>query len=224
MDYIPIHNFNLTIKEMESIQVKLGQGIVFKKLESEPRVISGVDAVYTDTVALCVIVTFDYQNKKLLEFTYAVGKNNFYYKSGLLAFHELPSFLQAWSNLTIEPDLVVFDGYGYAHLRRVGLATHASFFIQKPTFGIAKTPFIGKYSEPDTAKGSYSYIRDNNEVIGAVVRSCENKKPIFVSVGNYCTLSEVIDISLLFSEFNNRIPLLTALPDQFSKKLKFLLN
>lgn len=224
MDYYPIHNFNLTTNEMLSIQKKLAKNIDFTCLEKEPKVISGVDAVYTEETSLCVIVTFDYNSKEILEVTYAEEKIYYEYQPGFLVLHELPSFLKAWLNLTIEPDLVVFDGYGYAHPRRIGLATHASFFIQKPTFGIAKTPFIGSFDELGFSKGNFSYIKENDEIIGAAVRTCENKKPVYISVGNYCTLSEVIDITLDFSSSTSRIPLLTALPDRYSKKLKLLLT
>ena len=146
------------------------------------------------------------------------------YKPGYLAFHELPVFLKAWSLLTIEPDVVVFDGHGKIHPRRMGLASHASFFIKKPTIGIAKNPFIGTYIEPENSSYSYSFIEDKKEIIGAVLRTVQNKKPIFVSVGNYCTLQEVIDICINFSMPNIRIPLVTNLPDLYTKKLKNLLS
>ena len=224
MDYYPIHKFNLTMQEMIAIQEKLKKNITLINLEKKPEIISGVDAVYNGNYSLCVIVTFDYKTKKILEVTYAIEKIFVKYKSGYLAFHELPSFLKAWLNLTIEPNIVVFDGYGYAHPKRFGLATHASFFIQKPTFGIAKTPFVGQFEQPATYKGCYRYIKDNDEIIGVVLRTCENRKPVFVSVGNYCTLSEAIDITLNFSPSTSRIPLLTSFPDQYSKKLKPLLT
>jgi deoxyribonuclease V len=209
---------------MASIQESLRSGIIFTPINQELTYISGVDAIYFNDLALCVIITFHYKTKKIIELTFGIENNIGVYKAGFLAFHELPAFLNAWSNLVIEPDLVIFDGYGYAHPNRLGLATHASFFIQKPTFGIAKTPFIGKFTTPANEKGTFTDLLYDNEIIGAVVRTCIDRKPVYVSVGNYCSLSDVLKITMEFTLEKERIPKLTALPDKYSKKLKVFLQ
>ena len=120
--------------------------------------------------------------------------------------------------------MVVFDGHDKIHPRRMGLASLASFFINKPTIGIAKNPFIGTFIEQENTSYSYSFIEDNKDILGAVLRTVQNRKPIFVLVGNHCTLQEAIDICINFSMPNIRIPLVTNLPDLYAKKLKNLLS
>lgn len=224
MDYIQIHDFNLTEQQMVKIQENLRKGIKFEKLKSKPNYVSGVDAIYSEKYSLAVITTFNVNTSKIIECTYAIEKLTFEYKPGLLAFHELPAFLKAWTNLTIDPNVVVFDGYGYAHPRRAGLATHASFFINKPTFGIAKSPFIGNFEHPRNNIGDYTSIYYKDEVIGIALRTLGNSKPIYLSAGNYITLDEIIEIIKKFIVLNNRIPLITSVPDKLSKKLKYLIN
>ena len=136
---------------------------------------------------------------------------------------KIMSLFKRWSNLGIESYIVVFDGYGYAHPRRVGLATHASFFINKPTFGIAKTQFVGEYVEPKNIIGDSSSIIYENEIVGVSLRTKLTSKPVYLSIGNRITLDEVIAISKKFIISNSRIPLLTFLPDKLTKKLKNLL-
>lgn len=220
MDYIPLHDFNLTEDKMLQIQNQLRNFVKIKPLKKIPKYISGVDAIYSKEFSLAVIITFDYASKNILECTYAITKITFDYKPGLLAFHELPAFLKAWTNLSIEPDVVVFDGYGYAHPRRVGLATHASFFIQKPTIGIAKKPFIGTYHKISNFLEKFSYLADNDEIIGAVLQTNPINKPIFISIGNNITLEESMQIVNNFTLLTSRIPLLTAIPDRMTKILK----
>ncbi len=208
---------------MVKIQENLRKGVKFEKLKSKPMYISGVDAIYTEEYSLAVITTFTLDKLEIAECTYAIEKNSFKYQPGLLAFHELPSFLKAWTNLTIDPDVVVFDGYGYAHPRRLGLATHASFFINKPTFGIAKTPFVGDYEQPKNIAGSFTSIIYKDEMVGVTLKTLENRKPIYLSIGNFITLEEVIEITKNFITSYSRIPLITLIPDKLSKKLKKLI-
>ena len=155
----------------------------------------------------------------IIEVTYAIDIIKLAYKAEFLAFREIPVFLKAWANLLINPDLVFFDGFGMVHPRRLGLATHASFFINRPTIGVAKSRFIGNYKEPSNERGSYTYITDNNEILGVVLRTKPNNKPVYVSVGNYITLNETINYTLYLTKDSLRIPLVTYLADFYGRKI-----
>ena len=78
----------------------------------------------------------------------------------------MPLLLEVFRKIEHEPDLIFFDGHGIIHPYKLGLASHASFFLDKPTIGVAKKPFIGSYSTPNNQKGDFSYIKLNNEVVG----------------------------------------------------------
>ena len=91
-----------------------------------------------------------------------------------------------------EPDLLIADGQGIAHPRRLGLAAHIGLLIDKPVIGCAKSLLIGKCEEPDNKKGAYSYLVDKDEVIGACLRTRINVKPVFISIGNRISLETSI--------------------------------
>ena len=91
---------------------------------------------------------------------------------------------------------VIFDGQGIAHPRRCGLASHIGLLLDMPSIGCAKTRLSGRYEEPHTEKGSYSYLKDGDETIGAVVRTRSNVKPLFVSIGHRINLHDSISIVL----------------------------
>lgn len=106
------------------------------------------------------------------------------------------------------------------HPRRMGIATHASFFIGKPTVGIGKSRLLGSYEEPGVETGSVSLVRDGGEVIGAVLRSRAGVNPVFVSAGNLITLEEAIAQTMRFVTPRSRVPLITGIADKRTKTLK----
>jgi deoxyribonuclease V len=214
-----IHNFENDIQKMKEIQLSLKEKINFQDLLKEPEIVCGVDLSLIGNQGLSVITTLDFKSLKLLDVTYSVENLQIEYIPGFLAFRELPVFLKAWELLQIEPDVVFFDGHGYAHPRRLGIATHASFFIEKPTVGIGKSLLVGNYEEPGNEKGDYSYLYHINEIIGAVVRTRKNVNPVFISPGNYITLEKAIQLSLKTTT-KYRLPEITRIAHNYTQSLK----
>ena len=108
----------------------------------------------------------------------------------------------------------MFDGNGLLHPRNMGIATHASFYVNKPTIGVAKSYcFYKSCVEPDKLFGSYVDIELDGEVCGRCLRTRTNIKPVFVSVGNYITLEESCNIVLSLVKSDSRIPLPTRYAD-----------
>jgi deoxyribonuclease V len=121
-------------------------------------------------------------------------KLTFPYLPGLLAFREAPVLLAALALLATEPDLLLFDGQGIAHGRRMGIATHMGILLNKPTIGCAKSRLVGTFEEPGTDRGSYKPLVHAGETVGAVVRTRRGVKPIFVSPGTGISLRTAIQI------------------------------
>ncbi|WP_345977828.1 endonuclease V [Sulfurimonas sp. HSL3-7] len=223
MTYRKIHPLEgLSFQEMTGIQKSLRTRICDTPLAKEPRFVSGVDVGYDTSRkrGVAVIITFDFKSREVVDTAYAVGDATLPYHPGFLAFRELPLFLKAWEKLETETDLLFFDGQGRIHPRRMGLATHAGFFVDRPTIGIAKNPFFGTYEEPENTLGSYRYVYDNEEKIGAVLRSKIGTKPVFVSAGNLITLEDALRITLHFVDGKYRLPMPTRLADSYTKQLR----
>ncbi len=223
MEYRKLHPLEgLSFREMTDIQKRLRPQISDTPLAKEPRFVSGVDIGYDTSRkrGVAVIVTLDYKNMKVVDTACAVGDVTLAYRPGFLAFRELPLFLKAWKKLETETNLLFFDGHGRIHSRRMGLATHAGFFVDRPTIGIAKNPFFGRYEEPENVPGSYRYVYDGEEKIGAVLRTKMNTKPVFVSAGNHITLEDSLRITLHFVDGKYRIPMPTRLADSCARELR----
>ncbi|MFG2209556.1 endonuclease V [Streptomyces sp. NPDC048638] len=172
--------------------------------ESGPRpgfagTVAGVDVAYDDerNVVAAAAVALDARTLDVVDEATAVGRVSFPYVPGLLAFREIPTVLQALAGLTRTPDLVVCDGYGLAHPRRFGLASHLGVLTGLPTIGVAKNPFTFRYEPPGPERGATSPLLDRGaaegeqggeeeggEEVGRALRTQKGVKPVFVSVGH----------------------------------------
>ncbi len=120
----------------------------------------------------------------------------FPYIPGLLSFREGPVLENAFAKLQAEPDVLIFDGMGRAHPRRIGIASHMGLWLQKPTIGCGKSLLTGHFVEPDAERGGRSDLIDHDEVIGVVLRTRTNVKPVFISVGHLADLETSVELVL----------------------------
>lgn len=148
--------------------------------------VTGVDVAYDDArdVVVAAAVVLDAATLDVVEEATAAGRVPFPYVPGLLAFRELPAVLAALESLAADPGLVVCDGYGRAHPRRLGLASHLGVLTGLPTMGVAKNPFTFSYAPPGAARGSGAPLVDDGDVVGRALRTQGGVKPVFVSVGH----------------------------------------
>ena len=185
------------------------------------KLVAGVDLAYWeqggDEYAVCCIVVIDANTHEVIEKQHYSGKIEVPYMPGFLAFRELPLILKTVELLEASPDIYIFDGNGYLHPRHMGIATHASFYLNKPTVGIAKTYFrVDKktdYTEPENEAGSYTDIIIDGEIYGRALRTHKDVKPIFISIGNYISLDTSCALAMKLTDKESHIPLPTRVAD-----------
>ncbi|MFE3517911.1 endonuclease V [Streptomyces sp. NPDC059166] len=148
--------------------------------------VTGVDVAYDDErdLVAAAAVVLDAATLEVVAESTARGRVTFPYVPGLLAFRELPAVLAALERLPVDPGLVVCDGYGQAHPRRFGLASHLGVLTGLPVIGVAKNPFTFRYDEPGPERGDSSPLMDGDEEVGRALRTRKGTKPVFVSVGH----------------------------------------
>jgi deoxyribonuclease V len=180
---------------------------------------AGLDVSYevgSERIAAAVAVV-DTATVAVVESVVVLGEAAFPYVPGLLAFREVPILVEALGRLEVRPDVLVCDGYGIAHPRRFGLASHIGVVTGLPSFGVAKTPFTVGFDEPGEKRGSWSPLKDGTEVLGAALRTQDGVKPVFVSVGHRIGLAEAIDLTLRLSP-RYRLPETTRAADSMSRR------
>ncbi len=189
-----LHDWNLSISQAMDAQRRLSSSVIREGGVTSPRYIAGVDMSfdrYTKTGTAAVVV-LRYPEIVLEEVQTATGRTEFPYVPGLLSFREAPLALAAFEKLHTAPDLVIVDGQGYAHPRRMGIACHIGLFLDIPTIGCAKSRLCGTYKEPGQKAGSLEYLMDDDEIIGAVARTKSGVKALYISVGHKISLENAV--------------------------------
>lgn len=223
MEIKEVHNFNIYEEsEFIEIQNELKKKIMLKNTFNKYsiRLVAGVDLAYWEDgnkqYGTCCIVVIDYNTKEVVEKVNRVGEIEVPYIPGFLAFRELPLIIEASKKLVVEPDVFIFDGNGYLHFNHMGIATHASFFLNKPTIGVAKSYLKVNgvdFNIPENKVGSYTDIIINGEVYGRTLRTRKDVKPIFISCGNNVDLETSTEIVLNLINNESRLQIPTRLAD-----------
>ncbi len=192
----PSDYHNLTPLQAIAYQHELRKLVNIRPLNNPVNVIAGADISFNkySDVVYAGIVLLSYPDLKVIGQSTAICKTTFPYIPGLLAFREVPALLEAWNKLAIEPDVLVLDGQGIAHIRRLGIATHFGLIAGTPTLGSAKSRLTGKYEEPGDAAFSQSPMYDKGELIGIALRSKKKCKPIYISPGNMISMEQSVEI------------------------------
>jgi deoxyribonuclease V len=208
--------------EAVALQTQLRSLVRLCALPSPPRLVAGVDVAYSsfdsDGPLAAAVVVLDLASLTVVDSATAAGTSSFPYVPGLLAFRELPFIRTALERLSVVPDVIVCDGYGLAHPRRFGLASHLGVLTGIACFGVGKTAFVGIHAPVDAPRGSSSPLVLDGDVVGAAVRTQAGVKPVYVSPGHLIDLPSAISLTLQLAP-SYRLPETTRQADRLSRAL-----
>jgi deoxyribonuclease V len=203
------HSWNLPPKKAIELQKYLARKVIRKSYINIRSVntVAGIDTSYRSDMACAAVVVLNFKNLETVEYKTAVLPVDCPYIPGLLSFREGPAIIKAMQRLETLPDILLFDGQGIAHQRRFGIASHLGLLLDRPAIGCAKTKLVGRFE-----------LDDRGEIIGAVVRTRTQVKPVFVSVGHRVNLSESIELVLRTGQ-GLRLPEPIRLADKLSREM-----
>lgn len=181
-----------TVAEAVAIQEELRGVVDNTDVGDRPRYVAGLDVAYDGDRLAAAVVVLDCETLVEVDRAVVLGETTFPYVPGLFAFREVPGLMEALEKLRTTPDLLVCDGQGLAHPRRFGLACHLGVLTGLPAIGAAKTAFVGTHAEPGPARGELADLIVDNEVVGAVLRTQDGVKPIYVSIGHRVSLPTAV--------------------------------
>jgi deoxyribonuclease V len=210
------HNWSVTPQQAVAIQKELASAVVRQLTgHRQLRFIAGVDAAFSPDGSHCLagVVLWDVEDQVVVEQHLACRRLVFPYIPGLLTFREAPAIIAALRKLQRPPDVLLCDGQGIAHPRRLGIASHLGLLTGLPAIGCAKSRLIGTFREPAPQKGGTSPLLDGDERIGSVVRTREGVKCVFVSIGHRIDLPTAEQV-VLACAIRFRLPEPTRLADQ----------
>jgi deoxyribonuclease V len=194
----PLHSWSLTAAQAVALQKELAPRVLQAPPIPTPvmpgRLIAGADVSYNrdDPVLYAAVVVLQSETLEVVEVQAASAAADFPYIPGLLSFREAPALVAAFAKLQRQPDLVMVDGQGIAHPRRLGIASHLGLWLGLPTIGCAKSLLVGKFENLAEEPGSTAPLLHRKEQIGLAVRTKRRCNPIFLSVGYRISLEDAL--------------------------------
>lgn len=186
----------ISIPEAVKIQNALRTKQQIAEHEIQISTIGGADIslnLYSTTIYAGIIL-LSFPQLKPLAYSLIKAETRFPYVPGFLAFREVPALVKVWEQMSVKPDLLIVDGHGIAHPRKMGIAAHFGALTGQPSMGCAKKILFGKFEEPAMQQNSYSPILDKQEQIGYAYRSKANVKPVFISPGHLIGMKNSLEI------------------------------
>jgi deoxyribonuclease V len=184
------------IPRARRVQLDLAGKVRCVPLKARPRLVAGVDAAFTTDRLFAAACLYAFPSLEPLEEAGVSRKLEFPYVPGFLTFREGPAIVEALAALGRKPDLVLVDGQGIAHPRRLGIASHIGVLLGLPTIGCAKSRLVGEFREPRPERGRRSPLRFEGQTVGAVLRTRTGVRPLFVSPGHLIDVPGSIRIVL----------------------------
>jgi len=199
----------MELAKLEKIQLDCAKKVIKRDVLKEIKTIGGIDVTFekaqeNPTKAWACIVVVDLDTLKPIYQKIVEDIVDFPYIPTFLAFRELPLMKRVYNEAEIKPDVIFIDGQGISHPRGCGIASHFGVEVDVVTVGVAKKKLCGNYEPLEDSSGSYSYLIYNDSIIGAVVRTRDKIKPVFVSIGHKISLEKAIELVLKTSIY--RIP------------------
>jgi deoxyribonuclease V len=208
-----LNTWNLSPKEAVALQKKLADQVRIQPLPSRFKILGAADIAYSKTtdILIAVILTFKWPSLQLLESVNITAKVQFPYISGLLSFREVPPLLQAYAEIRNKPDILLCDGQGIAHPRRLGFAAHLGLCLEIPTVGCAKSRLCGEHEALTLRKGFSKPLILHGEQVGLAYCSRDGVKPLYISPGHLSDIpSSKKLISRCIDRYRNPEPLRQA--------------
>lgn len=216
-----LHIWDVKPREAIHIQKLLATEVILEGEVKNIKYVAGCDISFdkNSTIGYAVIVVLSYPKLEVVEVSNHIGHSLMPYIPGLLSFREGPLILDAFRKLKTTPDIVVYDGQGYAHPRKIGLASHMGLITKIPSIGCAKSLFVGKFEPKKSIKGDFSPLIYNDETIGYVLYTKNNCNPVYVSVGHKVSLDFAKDFILSCIK-NYKLPEPTRQAHNYSNELR----
>ena len=188
----------MDVVELKREQLKLASKIVLRDGFPSTKTIAGVDCIPVQDKLLACIVVCEFPSLKILEKKTYLLHDPLPYREGFQAYREMPAMIEAYNKLDQEPDLILVNGHGIVHPRKIGLASHLGLALNKPTIGVGESLSVGRVE-----KGKIILY---NEIVGFEIKTREFSKPVYVSPGHLVSLGTVLNILPQTIQYPHKMP------------------
>jgi len=199
MEFADLHDWEMSYRDAVALQRRLAERLVLEvPADFAPATVAGVDVSYEKhgDLFFAGVVVLSFPALEPVVTADALGRVTFPYIPGLLSFRELPVLLKAFRKLPLTPDVILVDGQGIAHPRRLGLASHLGLWLDLPTVGCAKSRLCGEHPEPGRERGDRVPLTHDGEPVGSVLTTRTGVKPLYISPGHRMDIATADELTL----------------------------
>ncbi|WP_067520356.1 deoxyribonuclease V [Endozoicomonas ascidiicola] len=192
------HSWDVSPAELRALQTTLARQVIQSDDLPTVNKVAGVDVGFEDSgrITRAAVAVLSFPELELLDYSIARVPTCIPYVPGLLSFRECPAILAALEQLRSSPDLLLCDGQGIAHPRRLGVACHLGVLTGLPTIGVAKSRLCGNSQPLAEEKGAREILWDRTkgkeDIIGTVLRTRTGVRPLYISVGHRISLTTAV--------------------------------
>lgn len=183
--------------------------------------VGGVDVSYvTPSRAVAAYVLVDLHSGELVWSMTREHDIDFPYISGFLALRELPAVLPLLDDVRDAGKLariILVDGHGTLHPRRMGIASHLGVITGLATIGVGKTISLGSVDLNGISPGEARPIVHERQIVGTALRPAGGQKPVFFSPGHLLDLQTANTVVGRLSQ-QYRLPTPTYWADRLSRE------
>ncbi|PIZ51227.1 hypothetical protein COY27_04350 [Candidatus Woesearchaeota archaeon CG_4_10_14_0_2_um_filter_33_13] len=172
--------------ELKKEQSKLANKIIVKDLFDKIKTIGGAECIALGEKILAVVVVCEFPSLKMIEKKTYLLSSPLPYKPGYQAYREMPALMEAYNQLSEEPDILLVKGFGINHPRKFGMAAHLGLALNQPTIGVTQKNIVGKVE-----KGKIIF---QNDIVGFEITTKEHANPVYVSPGHGVSLGSALDL------------------------------
>lgn len=206
----------IDIKKLKEEQAKLAKKVIIRDITKNIKTIGGVEQAFVENKILSVIVVCDYKDFKVIENKYSVVDAKIPYISGFLFYREGPAIIETFNKLEQKPDVLIVNGNGILHPRRIGMASQLGILLDTATIGVTKRLMLGEVKEKT--------IYVEKEARGYEFISREHANPIYVSPGHKVSLKTSMEIVKKSIKYPHKLPEPLHLAHKHSNKIRKEMN
>ncbi len=201
----------VNLAKLKEEQTKLARKVILKDDFEEANTFGGADCAFFGNKIVAAITVCD-KNMNIIDKQYSFMDARIPYNPGFVFYREGPALADAYSKLTIRPDILMMEGDGILHPLNIGIASQFGVLQDQATIGIAKSLALGNVEDEKVLVG--------NEVRGMELRTKEHGNPIYISPGHKISLKTSVELVKNTLRPPHKLPEPLHLAHRYADKIK----
>ncbi len=209
---LKIGEFVMDIFEFKREQQRLAGRVELQDGFSTVKTVGGAVCVVVGKNLLACVVVCELPSFTVVDKAFYLLHDPLPFQTGFSAYREMPAIIEAYNQLSIEPDVLFVEGEGVAHPRAFGIASHLGVVLRVPTIGV-----MDRLQYGNVVEGKILVFGSER---GFEVVTREHAKPVYVSPGHLVSLAMARELVLQTMKQPHKMPEPIHLAHKLARKMR----